>query len=163
MRLVRNGAVQAVYQLHYIVHKGRFHHAVHLPDGLPGIFEAAAFVVFVVVVLVYVGHHHDAGRGFAFSGQAVRAFVHFPETDPGGFIPARAVQKIDDRVSLLALIIIGREVHDHPSIGGTGNAGGILYFLYYPARLIIPNGRPWQVTFRRAESEDSAGRTCQQD
>ena len=122
---VRLGAVEAVHQLHDIFHEGRFHHPVHLKDALEGIFESSAFVVCVVVVLVHIGHHDDAGLGFSACPEAVGRLVHFSFPDPGGFVAAGSVQQVQDRVATVGLIVVCREVDNDPALRWTGYTAGL--------------------------------------
>jgi hypothetical protein len=148
VRLIGLGAVKTVHQVYHVLHKGRFHDAVHLQDAFESVFETASFIIGLVVVLVDVGHDDDAGDGLSRSPEAVGGLVDLALADPGGLIAAGAVQEVEHRVSLVRFIIVGREIYDEPAVGGAGNTARLNYLFYNAFRGIIgPDGGPWQITF----------------
>ena len=76
------------------MHEGIFHGSIDFQDGFPCTLEAAPFIVSVVVVLVDIGHHHDARFGLSLLKQTVGALIHLSLPNPGGFVSSGSVQEV---------------------------------------------------------------------
>ena len=158
MGTVGDGAVNAVYVGYDVPCEARFHRAVYLEDALEGILEAGVVVVFVVFVLVHIGHYDDAFLGQALFPEAVGGVVYFSKANPGGFVAAGSVQEVKDWVAFTGLIIVGRQVYNHAALRGALYAGGIVVFLHQVLRLILSgtDGRARKKALFVCEAYDSA-------
>ena len=146
------------------MHEGIFHSSIHFEDGFPCVLEAPPVIVFVIIVLVDIGHYHDARFGLSLPQQAVGALIHLPLSDPGGFVPSGSVQEIEHRITATRAVIIRREIHNHPSEGRSRHAPRVLHLFYQSFRsIVIADSWPRQIHLRVPVAQDTTGTHRQQD